>query len=54
MMPEIGREQVSKIISEIAQNSAKITIKQRNDWMAFLRANSLDTLNRNCPTYKTV
>jgi hypothetical protein len=54
MVPEVGREQVSKVIAEVAKKSAKITIKQRNDWMAFLRANSLDMLNRNCPSYKTV
>jgi hypothetical protein len=54
MVPEVGREKVSKVIAEVAKKSAKITIKQRNDWMAFLRANSLDMLNRNCPSYKTV
>ncbi len=56
MVPEVGREQVSKVIAEVAKKSAKakITIKQRNDWMAFLRSNSLDMLNRNCPSYKTV
>ena len=54
MVPEVGREKVSKVIAEVAKKSAKITIKQRNDWMAFLRANSLDMLNRNCPSYKKV